>query len=263
MIGAKNIYTKTFYTFLFIFSLINIGAFVLSPSSQAEENDHIEVPKTQQEILEQTPVAHSPPSSDEDIAFLFWSLSKKSPDFGKYAIQNLGQNADFEAGKKEIARMNEKLGTIEPRENYIIIQNAMNFGAAATEENKQRFYFEDLIADYYQPYEYHGLEIIVVPKDYQDFSEIVLSDQGLATFMESYDQSPFINYTMHIRSSFVSPQKVPVKGDQEAYLLSGDIAYIAFMSHTGKVIWEYKTPWYGEKIENELGKLYYRNKPIP
>lgn len=268
--------SKTFFRYLKRVSLslgtlaiigmmpLSVGAqYIAEPDAYEPASPDFEVSVPQAPDVPKEFEAHKEPSSDEHVAMLYWTLAQKSPNIHKLAADNLNVGASPEEGKEEAKRLTDLLSTIEPKEDYIVVQDILDFRPSQGPSGEKYFNMAQLANDFSIAYKYHDLPLLLLPNDIENFSRVSISDDGLATFMKSFDSVPSINYTMQVRVDSVSPNKMPKTEKDEYFFMIGEIAYFALLSNMGEIIWEYKTPWHGEKASSALGGLYFQDSMVP
>jgi|TARA_R110000868_G_scaffold347878_2_gene608825 hypothetical protein len=200
-----------------------------------------------------------PASSAEHIAFSYFHIAQTAPNISELAVYNLSANADPNAGQKEIIRLQKLLGETRPESQYIIIQDFVDFTAKQGPTGERLFVFPAFSADFFQKTTYQQLNFMVIPAAIETFHEIDLTADQVSQFMHSFDQEPFIGYTLHIRAKQASKDEISLEDDVKYNMLTGEIAYIAFLDRTGNPFWYYKAPWYGQTLKTSLDTLYYKD----
>jgi len=199
------------------------------------------------------------PSGAEHMAFSYFNLAQIAPNIPSLAINNLSGSADHNAIQSEINRLQKLLGDTRPAQQYIIINDFVDFTAKQGAYGERLFVFPAFNAEFFQTASYHDLHLMIAPKDIENFNEIELSEDQINQFMRSFDQEAFIGYALHIRAKHATREKITLEDDIDYNVISGDIAYLAFLDRTGDPIWQYKAPWYGETTKTELDTLYHRD----
>lgn len=205
------------------------------------------------------PLYHAPSSSSEHIAFSYFKLAQIDPNISELAVYNLSTNADPAAGEKEMNRLRKLLGETRPMQQYIVIQDFVDFTAKQGPTGERLFVFPALTADFFHKAAYQRLNFMVVPTKIENFMEIDLTADQVSQFMHSFDQDPFIGYTLHMRANQATQEKITLEDGVDYNMLIGEVAYFAFLDRTGTAFWQYKAPWYGQTIKTDLDTLYYKD----
>jgi hypothetical protein len=199
------------------------------------------------------------PSSAEHIAFCYFNLAQVDPNITKLAVRNLASSAGSDDGQAEINRLQKRLGDTRPEQQYIIINDFVDFTAKQGPSGERLFVFPAFNAEFFHTARYQNTQFMVIPKGIENLNEVELSEDQINQFLHSFDQEPFIGYALHIRANYAAREKISLEDALEYSMISGDVAYLAFLDRNGLPIWQYKAPWYGETVKKELDTLYHKN----
>ena len=205
-------------------------------------------------------LAHKSSSSNEHVAFTYFSLTRSELDFAKLAFNNGRDGSHYKGAKIEINRLQDLLARIEPREDYIIIHDITGFTASEGSYGEALFNLTDINKEYFHRYHYQDLNFMLTAKNIQTLNQIELSKEALQRFLLSYDENPTIAFALHIKANFASQESLALEDEKDYKLIAGDVAYMAYLDRKGQPIWEYKAPWYGHSVQNEVEGLYHRDK---
>lgn len=244
------------YRFLLLFAALSVCCTSLYLDSTYASSE----PQPKADKTTYAALAHKTMSSEEDVAFTYFSLTRSELDFAKLAMNNSKESVNYKTAQTEINRLQDLLARIEPREDYIIINDITGFTAAKGSYGEPLFTFTDINKEYFHRYSYQNMNFMVAANDIQTLNEVELSDEALQRFLKSYDQNPNIAFSLHIKAEFASKEPLSLEDEKLYNLIAGDVAYMAYMDRNGQPIWEYKAPWYGRSVKSELKELYHKDK---
>jgi hypothetical protein len=244
------------YRFLIFFAVFSVFSTLLYvEASYAEADSPQKIENTSE-----SPLAHKSKSGDEHVAFTYFSLTRSELDFAKIAMKNNKEGANYKEAKIEINRLQDLLARIEPREDYIIINDITGFSAAQGAHGEPLFTLTDINKEYFHRFSYQNMNFMVAANDIQTLSEIELSGEALRRFLQSYDQNPSIAFSLHVKAKFAAREPLVLEDEKKYQLIAGDIAYMGYLDRTGQPIWEYKAPWYGHSVKSDLKELYHKDE---
>ena len=213
------------------------------------------------------------PSSNSDVAMIFYRLIKQKPPFDLWIKKNPAYMAlppaeRESAAATELNRLETAYRSIDGTSTSIIVRVAVKVkiktakGAMLGQPGQKRLNITFPVSgSVYFPYIVPERTIAVIPNGIELYEEIAITDDEAKAIQSRMDLSGNTTLVMEIAPKIADGSKPMAMDGVKQWLLFGEIGFIALYNNYLEMLWSYQAPSY--KVQGQDALLNLRATPAP